>query len=1586
MEIDSGSQMGGRTSGFFPGSSPVQFLPDISLHQDYGFPSTNLNGHATPSSITHHAQGGVRSSPKYLNTGYTPEVVGIAPNLDIGQMPIQSQHPNGHLSNFLNERQQQMQPSPYLYAVHGTFEDQMAQISCQPNSLPQSTHSSPSRRSPNGHISHSIRTDIGTPNGNGFRDPMTNSETVSPTNFTPANTQIDPTQLSFTSQGESMIANGGSFESAPSQMDYPNQQPDIQEMNRHPRVWDNSQGNSQTAMQGSFSSNAVNPHDYSVNDNATNPTTPIHLIDESRKRRASPISGPGPKRLHGASPLGRSFYNGSPNMAMNDNSAYINTNQVNNLPSAHWQHQGSDFKPAVPAGGFVASGQYEFSSTGPIKENTSNQYQHGPNQAALPPHHPAPLQMNHGGQFQVNSNAVPQTIPQAMNRPQGYHSPSNYPGTQSKPFENRWNFNNLSDSTIVPPANGQPGGLSRQKQLGDAIKFQDSYSAHQLPRRQNYMELSENRFSEMLLHGDDYGGSRTDPTSRKSNRGLIVEQPRNRDKRTSPADDLYTTPSYLLNRPHLKPNSGPSLSNTSKSRSKSVSAHYDSVRKKRSRSQARQIMEHMSPRARIQNLQAPNPKFAFAVQQPEKEKFIKPPETFVDTMPPKDVSSFLDTPKDMRNSSPVHQSGCSRSESENTPPLELALRKVPRGKHRKNSKETRSGSVKTKPVKAIPKENPSTPEGRRVDKPIDLCSPDSSDNDLPTLLVSKPMKERLPLISKTEINKGSKPGSYIFGLGTGITNQIRRLAGLRSVKTDEQKRQETSAKLIAKKEKEVDTVEIFGKDEALEEKKQEELQRKRNREKSAEASRLRREIAEQRERERLQRKKEKEMELLRENEKKAQEIKERNKARRDKENERRRLAELKERENLRQAAANKISEKRAREEEAKILKTLETQKIAQAQAKPAVSTNAQPLLKEQIAAIPIRKATITDLESEVAGVSKPAAEDVEMGDELFVEKNIPPTEDTIDDVYDGQTPLAKSKPTEPRSAAEAVARAKTRAPDTDNRGLWERIQDRDREAKAARIAKILEERRVRINAEKKEAEQAPVVKRLGPVAVGPAGSIRAPKPKPIVTPALPTTSALFPSFIPRPLDQPILEPLTARVPDIQQANAFNRPTNSISAPVNKPVFNVPDTNNEAKRAVQAERNRQQNETAAKKRENIARTKERERLVAEAREKGVVLSEVDLLNKLEAFMAAREDRMKRAARTKAAKKAAQEAPGGLSFEQQNCLDNDYDSGLEDKADDNEEVKRRKAEQQATKLRLKQLGAERNDRFRASAQKTCADDESDSDASVEDGSDDEEENAEDREDSEETLFEIDPENPAQPSTTAQTKLHPQAALPPTDPANTMRIYTFTKRNTKLGITDPPVVINTYTSLAEATTVFEEKVALWRNQQSVVTFSDNGGQGRTRRAEINFSKEPGWECVLFKIKIGYKSIDEAKTLCPNFTAPTPARCWSIEKTIDGLDTKTKPHSLWTDLNMANHEACNMLIELTKPDRVRHMDYIKWLETHNEMCEKFRSHRDEVGKEGGEFDVSLEVDKEGAPWLVNVFREVNIRVEEVEVKGPFS
>ncbi|EHL02496.1 hypothetical protein M7I_1577 [Glarea lozoyensis 74030] len=786
-------------------------------------------------------------------------------------------------------------------------------------------------------------------------------------------------------------------------------------------------------------------------------------------------------------------------------------------------------------------------------------------------------------------------------------------------------------------------------------------------------------------------------------------------------------------------------------------------------------MEHMSPRARIQNLQAPNPKFAFAVQQPEKEKFIKPPETFVDTMPPKDL---------------------------------------PR------------------------------------------------------------------------------------------SSEWLQLAGLRSVKTDEQKRQETSAKLIAKKEKEVDTVEIFGKDEALEEKKQEELQRKRNREKSAEASRLRREIAEQRERERLQRKKEKEMELLRENEKKAQEIKERNKARRDKENERRRLAELKERENLRQAAANKISEKRAREEEAKILKTLETQKIAQAQAKPAVSTNAQPLLKEQIAAIPIRKATITDLESEVAGVSKPAAEDVEMGDELFVEKNIPPTEDTIDDVYDGQTPLAKSKPTEPRSAAEAVARAKTRAPDTDNRGLWERIQDRDREAKAARIAKILEERR----------------------------------------------------------------------------------TWSSGTPVNKPVFNVPDTNNEAKRAVQAERNRQQNETAAKKRENIARTKERERLVAEAREKGVVLSEVDLLNKLEAFMAAREDRMKRAARTKAAKKAAQEAPGGLSFEQQNCLDNDYDSGLEDKADDNEEVKRRKAEQQATKLRLKQLGAERNDRFRASAQKTCADDESDSDASVEDGSDDEEENAEDREDSEETLFEIDPENPAQPSTTAQTKLHPQAALPPTDPANTMRIYTFTKRNTKLGITDPPVVINTYTSLAEATTVFEEKVALWRNQQSVVTFSDNGGQGRTRRAEINFSKEPGWECVLFKIKIGYKSIDEAKTLCPNFTAPTPARCWSIEKTIDGLDTKTKPHSLWTDLNMANHEACNMLIELTKPDRVRHMDYIKWLETHNEMCEKFRSHRDEVGKEGGEFDVSLEVDKEGAPWLVNVFREVNIRVEEVEVKGPFS
>jgi hypothetical protein len=220
--------------------------------------------------------------------------------------------------------------------------------------------------------------------------------------------------------------------------------------------------------------------------------------------------------------------------------------------------------------------------------------------------------------------------------------------------------------------------------------------------------------------------------------------------------------------------------------------------------------------------------------------------------------------------------------------------------------------------------------------------------------------------------------------------------------------------------------------------------------------------------------------------------------------------------------------------------------------------------------------------------------------------------------------LAKVKSTEPRSAAEVVARAKTPARATDNRGLWERIQERNREDKAARAAKILAERRARINAEKKEAEQALVVKRLAPVTVKPARAVRAASnPKPADKPVLPTTSALFPTFIPRPLDQHIPALVTAKEPEIQQPVVVNPFTNIVLAPSTQPRSTIFDTDREAKRAAQAESNKRHSEKAAKKRENDARTKENERLVAEAREKGVVLSEVDLLNKLEAFMTARE---------------------------------------------------------------------------------------------------------------------------------------------------------------------------------------------------------------------------------------------------------------------------------------------------------------------------------------------------------------------------
>jgi hypothetical protein len=521
------------------------------------------------------------------------------------------------------------------------------------------------------------------------------------------------------------------------------------------------------------------------------------------------------------------------------------------------------------------------------------------------------------------------------------------------------------------------------------------------------------------------------------------------------------------------------------------------------------------------------------------------------------------------------------------------------------------------------------------------------------------------------------------------------------------------------------------------------------------------------------------------------------------------------------------------------------------------------------------------------------------------------------------------------------------------------------------------------------------------------------------------TSALFPDFMKVPESQITSSTTNPKNPGPQALSIpkLQPPIIPLVAnPSPLPLTNLPPSifnpNKAQKEAARRqEKNKRYHETAALKRTNNARNKERERLIKVAQEKGEELSEVDLLNQLEKFMEEREERRERAAETRAAKLAAAKAPGGLSFESQNPqdpLDSDYESDLEEKEGDNEEIKRQKANRRAAKEQIRNIAAGRSGAFEKSARRTCADDESDE--SEEDGSDDEDfktadealpdtqtgEQVDEDEDSDTLVnssrtLSLNSLSPHLGSFKYSFENRTTLTISESDPANTVRIFSIFKQILQRGVLEQRVLKNTYTEYSEAVLNFNTFVKYWRDQDSMKGFNENIDSNKNHKVTVNFGKFPDQEGVIFTLEKGYMPTEKAieKYGQASIKEKVERKTYWIhtittkkDQDTDTLHTTTSLHGPWTDLTMANHSACQHLISFTQPKKVAHLDYLTWEESHEQqIIPQCRDHRDEVCKEGEGFEVELEVGVEDCVWLKGEgLTVVQVKVEEHKTLGPLN
>jgi hypothetical protein len=336
-------------------------------------------------------------------------------------------------------------------------------------------------------------------------------------------------------------------------------------------------------------------------------------------------------------------------------------------------------------------------------------------------------------------------------------------------------------------------------------------------------------------------------------------------------------------------------------------------------------------------------------------------------------------------------------------------------------------------------------------------------------------------------------------------------------------------------------------------------------------------------------------------------------------------------------------------------------------------------------------------------------------------------------------------------------------------------------------------------------------------------------------------------------------------------------------------------------------------------------------------------------------------------------------------------------------------------------MKELAQGRSYQFRKSAQMTCVDEGTDSDASEEGETDGEDINVQDRtilqegstqdddlEDTQDTLVNSSPDLSSNnsgthvvvPSLQAITK-RPKPIIAATDPSDTVRIFTISKQDIKLGVTYQPVQKNTYTEFSEANEMFEKYTKYWRESESMKSSTETFDVDRCRRAVINLSKKPDYECVIFTLVRGFMPTQEALELFgePAIKKKVAAKSWFIHKIVtkkihdQGTAEKSSLHTVesvygpWTDLNMANHDACNKMMQFTAPVKTLRMDCALWMATHeNDLCPHLRAHRDEVGKEGEGFDVRLTMSETQCPWMRHEFVEVKFVVRLHDTKGPLN
>jgi hypothetical protein len=826
------------------------------------------------------------------------------------------------------------QPSPYIHGKHGSFHDQLFGIAHAQNVPQMQAEQFPMTQQSPGY--HGSAINMKFLNSQDNMPPMMKPEAVG-NNFDYSHGSAGLNQQNFNSQDQSIIANGGSFMSTIHDSNIPN----------------NNEYLSQTAMGGSFSSNGVGPVDpsfsYAPDPEVMNPHTPVGF-ERSRKRSATPssLNNSGVKRLHGESPLKSGYYSASPMIDAENTPTYISTKQE---PS--FQGPDKHMYASRATGDWVAR-----------------------NSAQMP-------QMNQGVQGNFAGNTVPFAPPNTMDSKHELHPTTNQMHTLNPAYGHFLN-------TRASMGRGLTGGSHEQGQLGDAIWFDDS-SKHRIHPRSHDIDVKPHiRPRRASLYNTTRREPLTEPAPRRSRKqGLLIEQPRrkSRDRRSVPIGDdshlrgIYTTPHHLKTPPQARrlkhDRMSPTLSNTSRHRSRSVSVHYSTVKGRRSKSRA------LTPRdgsPRLKNLKRSSP--ATVPNEDVREEMLVHEKTQTETLAQESASSASSTPNHVTGQSPDNETARSTPGTLITP-LEVAMR---RG-YKKNAHNRK----KSQTLKSTHNVKPSTPrhKGHKADEPIDLCSPEIS----PVPIDNRPMKERLTPAPKVEPK--NKLGANIFGRGR-ILKKVAEALGLdpsesediteaekaEDARLKEQKRQKSCAAVITKKEEDAEIAEIFGASEICEDKKKERMDKefRAYRAKSVEASKRRQEIAVAKEREKLRLQQEKkEKERLEKEKKNAQDAK-----RRAKERAVLQKAEDMERDNRRRRATQIIEEDRAKKEAAQQAKELEKKKATEVQVEKELVEQLkakQEELKRQSSNFKIRKAMPTDdfVATDAGG------DNVEMANELFVE-------------------------------------------------------------------------------------------------------------------------------------------------------------------------------------------------------------------------------------------------------------------------------------------------------------------------------------------------------------------------------------------------------------------------------------------------------------------------------------------------------------------------------------------------------------------------------------------------------------------------